>query len=48
MGAVSEDDDLVEIETAQVPNVCKAHGLGVVRKIVALPDAHFEDVQSDQ
>lgn len=36
--AVSEGDDLVDIETSKITNVCEAHTDGVIRKIVAEPD----------
>jgi pyruvate dehydrogenase E2 component (dihydrolipoamide acetyltransferase) len=35
--AVSEGDDLVDIETTKITNVCEAHVGGVIRRIVADP-----------
>ncbi|MEM8921769.1 MAG: biotin/lipoyl-containing protein, partial [Pseudomonadota bacterium] len=36
--SVKEGDDLVDIETSKITNVCEAHVDGVLRRIVAQPD----------
>ncbi len=36
--AVREGDDLVDIETSKITNVCEAHTGGVLRRIVAQPE----------
>ncbi|MEO0981300.1 MAG: acetoin dehydrogenase dihydrolipoyllysine-residue acetyltransferase subunit [Pseudomonadota bacterium] len=36
--AVSEGDDLVDIETSKITNVCEAHAGGVLARIVAQPE----------